>query len=168
MSKDPAERWPTGAFFLEALRGRLDPEAVQTISLIGRAPPPATASSRKSLRRRAWLFAVAALAVVLAVTALNSVRPRQAPSSGTTVQSAALLLAARRAMDEGAYLEARQMAELALKLAPENTEARAAYDRVERAWAAEKSLGLWQAVPASPSVEPSPTVDARSPGGLRY
>lgn len=167
MAKDPDQRWPTASLFVQALLGAIDADG--TVSLPGHPPlaRPLPARAAAFAGKIPWirgghgvrgLLLAVLIGVTLGAALLTGFEwvlgrvPAGPPPSGREVGSPeALLSAARRALDEGAYPEALQMAELAVKLHPGDARAQLLRERVRRAWDAERSLGLW----ASPS-RPSP------------
>ena len=160
MAKDPAQRWPAATLFVQALTGDLDMDAAQTQSLPGyRAPTPPSASRAVSLRRpglaRRRLFLALLGGLVLGAglfAALQNYTASRGPTEAAPADPPdALITAALRALGQGAYPEALQMAELTVKLYPKHAPAVALRERVRRAWDAEKALGLWPEVtPGSP------------------
>ncbi len=175
MAKDPAERWPRAILFVQALLGQVLPEGIQTVSIQGHAamlaaatpparaavatPVPAAIGRSNRFARRVAMAGLLLAAVPFAwrwggparTTALDATSE---PASATTA-----LAGARRALDEGAYPEALDLAELALRLDPGRSEAQILRERVRRAWEAERSLGLWRAPQATPG-PPQPTTAA--------
>jgi len=156
MAKEPDRRWPTAAFFLQALLGRIDAEGVQTISLPGYPPPKAETvpagpvPMAQTPRRRARLVVPILLGIALGLALVATSRwyavPRLAGVS-TSGGPSALLHAVSRAMDDGDYPAALRMAELALRLYPSDEAVRPLPARVRRAWEAEKAVGVWEAAP---------------------
>jgi hypothetical protein len=154
MAKDPSARWPTATLFVQALLGRVDPTGVQTVPIPGHprtlTPPPMTPDPLPTAAppRRAHVVLAAVLAGVTVggavVLAVQKALPRPSPSA-TPSSIAPLLTAATRALDQGAYPEALQMTDMALRMRPDDQGAAALRARIQRAWDAEKKLGLWPA-----------------------
>lgn len=174
IAKDPDHRWPTASLFVQALLGRVDSDG--TVSLPGRpfqTPPPiASPAPPSGAALLPWgetprgLLVAVLVGVTLGAGVLVAVQryaaavaPTPLSALGSASSSDTLLAAVRRAMDEGAYPEAFQMVELALRIHPGHEGAQILRERVKRAWEAERSLGLWQA--ASPS--PSPPLASPTP-----
>jgi serine/threonine protein kinase len=169
LSREPSNRWPTAALFVQALLGPVSMEGLQTVSIPGRAiadlpMPPLPKISRAALERRILAGLVVVLAGVLVYERV--VRPAAAPApapvaaalappdASPTPSLDAVLSAVRRALDDGAYAEALQMADVALRLNPGNRDALSLRERVVSAWDAEKSLGTWASPPSSPDAGP--------------
>jgi hypothetical protein len=169
IAREPSDRWPTAALFVQALLSPMGMEGLQTVSIPGRAladlPPPAPVLGTKRLGlERAVL---AALIVILAGVLVYDRRGRLFPAPEASIPAAAqasvpaspspgveaVLSAINRALDEGAYPEALQMSEVALRLDPANRAAQSLRERVVKAWDAEKSLGLWEGAPAPDEAE---------------
>jgi serine/threonine protein kinase len=155
MAKEPDQRWPTASYFIQALRGHVDVEKVQTVSLhphtpsplgAGATPLPTPTPAPGRSRRPRWL-ALAALAVALLIlTVLVPTlgrAPGPAPEAAAPPSARALLSAVERYLDDGRYPDALEVAEAALRLNPADARALALRERVHRAWEAEKALGLW-------------------------
>jgi serine/threonine-protein kinase len=152
MAKDPSARWPTATLFVQALLGRVDSTGVNTVPIPGHpralTPPVTTAEPSPPPRasRRSRIVLAAAIACVTLggafVLGLQTARTTPTPSA-TPSSIAPLMSAATRALDQGAYPEALQMADMALRLRPEDANAVALRARIQRAWDAEKKLGLW-------------------------
>ncbi len=104
---------------------------------------------------------MAALALVLFGVERWAIVATPASVSGPGPASDVLVAAVARAMDQGAYPEALQMAELAARLYPDHDAARALRERVHKAWETERQLGLWEPPPA-PAASPTP-LDASPP-----
>jgi serine/threonine protein kinase len=166
MAKDPSQRWPTAAFFVQALLGQVDMEGVQTVSIPGHGTPPSPPSAapaapappeRDFLVPRRTLVLATLLVITLGVFVYLNLE-RVPPSAGTSSPSPslgrsadALVSGAQRALDQGAYAEALEMADLALRIDPKDSATRLLRERIERAWDAERSLGLWEAPSPSPT-----------------
>jgi serine/threonine protein kinase len=152
MAKDPAQRWPRAGIFVHALEGDATAPGPETLSLSGLAPVP-PAPRVPSPGRLALVALVSALVGFAGVAVVRSyvapLAPLPEPSAAAPVEL--LLKQSLRAMDEGAYPEAEQMAELAVRLFPSNAEAQLQRERVRSAWEAERSLGLWTPTPSPPA-----------------
>lgn len=165
MAKDPARRWPTATLFVQALTQDIEDQGALTVSLPGlpapagaAAPTPVVPVRRiRAPGRRRWL---AVLVVGLAAGA-GLLAAVQRYADGLAAARAASLAAgppdalvggALRALDAGAYPEAVAMADLAVRLYPEDAGVRALRAKAQRAWDAEKALELWSAPSPSPPI----------------
>lgn len=163
MAKDPAWRWPAATVFVQALAGDIGFQATQTMSLPG-LPAPAAATkptrvmdARQRIARggRRWL---AVLLVGLGVgAALLATIQRYADglasaraASLTAGPPDVLINGALRALDAGAYPDAVEMTDLALRLYPDHAGVRELRARAQRAWEAERALELWAPSPSPP------------------
>ncbi|MCU0241209.1 MAG: serine/threonine protein kinase [Vicinamibacteria bacterium] len=161
MSKEPNERWPSAALFIQALRGLMNADSVHTISIAGRPISHPAARPKTTSRKRTWmaLAAGALLAIALMTWIFWPAAPVTGPVQRPPDELKALLTAALRSMDEGSYPEALQVTELALRLYPGHPDVLQFRARVQRAWQAERTLGLWgpntnASPPAAPPASP--------------
>jgi serine/threonine-protein kinase len=164
MSKDPARRWPAATLFVHALVGGGGAQGGQTISLPGlpaaSSPgmPTAIASPRTGPSRRRRFLAVPLLGLAAGTGLFLAIHRYEDSLAAARAASLAsgppdpLIRGTLRALDAGAYAEAVAMADLAVRLYPENTGVRALRARAQRAWDAEKALNTWSAAPPSPSI----------------
>jgi len=163
MAKDPAQRWPRAGHLVQALEAAAANQGKDTVSLAGLAPV-VPAPALPSPARLALVALVSALVGFGSVALIRSRIASAVPAASAAPAASSvqwILAASKRAMDQGAYPEAWQMADLAARLFPNQPEAQLQRERVRSAWEAEKSLGLW--APSPPPILPLAAPAARPP-----
>ncbi|MBN2369466.1 MAG: serine/threonine protein kinase, partial [Vicinamibacteria bacterium] len=161
LDKDPRQRWPSASLFIRALNGQIDVDGVFTVSLSSTAerhptPAPLTPAapsdgpflSRNTYRNRAPWIATLALVVTLAAAGwffVSSRSPLRAPEPTPTPAPAPVVYVStiNKYLDEGAYNEAAELADIAARIHPNDVTLARLRERIKRAWEAEKQMGLW-------------------------
>jgi serine/threonine protein kinase len=167
LDKDPRQRWPSASLFIKALNGQIDVDGVFTVSLSSmvehpETPTPLTPATpaevpirpqQHEIRKRlrwivAVLFAAALTGAGLLLLAPRSPlfgpepTPTPVPAPGVYISSI------NRWLDEGAYPEATDLIEVAVRNHPNDAALARLRERIKRAWEAEKKLGLWPDAPS--------------------